>query len=345
MEYVTIGPLQVPLKWIFIGVSMNFSILILNVYLRKKGMEHKQIVDDLWNGLFIFIIVWKLSLIIFEPKLVANSPLSLLYFTGGVKGIWLGFAISLLYTIIQFRKINIPKIVILHILSIFGITIFGMYQLISITTGTEFFLRLVSGLGAIVLSIVFMKPSVKQLKTFIIMAFLLGLMVWTVYDHFDEKNQPLTADGVQITASTETGLKVGNQAPDFELTTLDGTKVKLSDYRGKKVILNFWATWCPPCKAEMPHMQDFYEENNNGNVEIVAVNLRNSEKSDGVVNQFIADYQITFPILLDTNAIGDLYQAFTIPTSYAIDSKGIIHYRFVGPLSKERMENMINSMN
>ena len=53
----------------------------------------------------------------------------------------------------------------------------------------------------------------------------------------------------------------GNPAPDFQLTTLEGEKVKLSDYKGKKVILNFWATWCPPCKAEMPHMQNFYENN------------------------------------------------------------------------------------
>ena len=71
-----------------------------------------------------------------------------------------------------------------------------------------------------------------------------------------------------------TGFKPGDTPPDFELATLSGELVRLSDYKGKKVILNFWASWCGPCKAEMPHMEKYYKKNKDAeNVEIIAVNL------------------------------------------------------------------------
>lgn len=73
------------------------------------------------------------------------------------------------------------------------------------------------------------------------------------------------------------GIEVGKSAPDFELTKLDGTNVKLSDLKGKKVILNFWATWCGPCQQEMPDMEAFYKEHKE-NVEILAINYTPSEK-------------------------------------------------------------------
>ena len=74
------------------------------------------------------------------------------------------------------------------------------------------------------------------------------------------------------------GIEIGKSAPDFELTKLDGTNVKLSDLKGKKVILNFWATWCGPCQQEMPDMEAFYKEHKE-NVEILAINYTPSEKA------------------------------------------------------------------
>ncbi|MEH7109626.1 redoxin domain-containing protein, partial [Bacillus sp. JJ1764] len=105
---------------------------------------------------------------------------------------------------------------------------------------------------------------------------------------------------------------VGSKAPDFELKTLTGETVKLSELKGKKVMLNFWATWCPPCKAEMPDMEKFHSEVGD-KVTILAVNIDPQLDVKGFVNE----YKITFPILLDTDdGVNGKYQVLSIPTTY-----------------------------
>ena len=144
---------------------------------------------------------------------------------------------------------------------------------------------------------------------------------------------------------TKTNVQEGSTAPDFKLTTLKGDQMNLSDYRGKKVILNFWATWCPPCKAEMPHMQKFYENNKENGIEVIAVNLTNIDKGQENIEAFVNDYGLTFDIPLDVDGdVGTQYQAFTIPTSYIIDSNGIITKRIVGPMDESMMTNLVSEI-
>ncbi|WP_139761770.1 TlpA disulfide reductase family protein [Geobacillus sp. LEMMY01] len=141
------------------------------------------------------------------------------------------------------------------------------------------------------------------------------------------------------------GTNKGEVAPDFELLSITGDKIKLSDLRGKTVILNFWATWCPPCRAEMPEMQKFYENNKDSNVEILAVNLTNSERGSNAVSDFVEAKGITFKVVLDEQGdIGNLYGAITIPTSYIIDKNGVIRNKYVGPMSYETMDRMISGI-
>ncbi|SES03181.1 Peroxiredoxin [Gracilibacillus ureilyticus] len=131
------------------------------------------------------------------------------------------------------------------------------------------------------------------------------------------------------------GLEVGNLAPDFELQTLSGETAKLSDYRGQKVMLNFWATWCPPCRAEMPDMEKFHQEKD---VVILAVNLTETEASMQDVHDFTEEFRLTFPILLDEKIeVATTYQIRPIPTSYMIDSNGVIQYQAFGALNYEMM--------
>ena len=144
----------------------------------------------------------------------------------------------------------------------------------------------------------------------------------------------------------KSGLEIGQYAPDFTLQTLEGKKVKLSDYRGKKVILNFWATWCPPCKEEIPHMEKYYKSlNKKDNVEVVAVNLTSADKSKEYIKEFAESYDITYPILLDKKGEQQKqYEIVTIPTTFFINEAGQIKQKAVGPMDKGMMENTMKTL-
>ncbi|MGE1165042.1 TlpA disulfide reductase family protein [Peribacillus simplex] len=139
------------------------------------------------------------------------------------------------------------------------------------------------------------------------------------------------------------GLKIGAKAPDFNLKTLDGKQVELSDYKGKKVMLNFWATWCPPCKKEMPDMEK-YTQQAGDDVVVLAVNI----DPENDVKSFVNNNGITFTIPLDSQSaktpVNDLYNISFIPTTYFIDKKGIIRNKVISPMQLTDMERNINSM-
>lgn len=134
----------------------------------------------------------------------------------------------------------------------------------------------------------------------------------------------------------KTGLKSGEKAPDFQLQNLDGETVSLSDFRGKKVVLNFWATWCPPCREEMPEMQSYYAEHTNGRFEIIAVNATSTEQSGGkAVQPFVEELGLTFPVLMDTEGtVSDQFEVMFYPTTYLLDESGVIIERIVVPLNE-----------
>lgn len=189
----------------------------------------------------------------------------------------------------------------------------------------------------------------KKLIGLLLIAGLIGLAIaGVVKDNIENTtefdNIALGSD-VDFLATAQ-GLEKGETAPDFELTTLAGESVKLSDYQGKKVILNFWATWCPPCRAEMPHMQAYYEEQAaEDNVEILAVNLTKEDRGLEKINTFKDEYGLSFPIPLDeTGEVGALYQAVTIPTSYILDTQGRVQTKFVGPMDQTTIEKIISTM-
>ncbi|MFF2481246.1 TlpA disulfide reductase family protein [Paenibacillus sp. NPDC058071] len=172
---------------------------------------------------------------------------------------------------------------------------------------------------------------------------LLALVTWGIYEAVIEK------EGRQLPQSVDDGQQIGlaqgNVAPDFELKTLDGEVVKLSDFRGKRVIVNMWATWCPPCRAEMPDMQKFYDTYKDDRVAVLAVNMTESEKSVGQVPSFLDEYGITFPVILDEKSeVANLYQVRSLPTSYMIDSDGVIQQKIIGPMNNEMMTKMVLKM-
>lgn len=190
----------------------------------------------------------------------------------------------------------------------------------------------------------------KKTLGFIIAALLIGSMVVIMVK--SNLDKPKEIDEFLIGADfseldEQPGLEKGSIPPDFELSTLSGDVVKLSDLKGKKVILNFWASWCGPCKAEMPHMQKYYKKNKDkDNVEIIAVNLTTAEKR-GIkgVEEFVDAYGLTFPIPLDKEGtVGEDYRIIPIPTTFMIGTDGKISQKIVGPMDEKTLSDLVKKL-
>jgi len=201
------------------------------------------------------------------------------------------------------------------------------------------------------------------MKKAILIIIIVGMFGWALYDFVFSSNDTIqetngsdsSVPGNKITSevnqsnetektgdASEEGLEVGNTAPDFKLPTLEGETIQLSDLRGERVMINFWATWCPPCRAEMPDMQKFHE---NKDVNILAVNLTETEGSLINIQNFVNDYDLTFPILKDENTeVANTYQIQPIPTTFMVDSKGVIQFKAFGAMNYDLMVQEFEKM-
>lgn len=186
-----------------------------------------------------------------------------------------------------------------------------------------------------------------------------GMVVWTAMDFIgkdDETADDNGQDGALIQAKNpaqdnnepventdEVGIELGQVAPDFELETLEGEKTKLSDYRGEKVIVNFWATWCPPCREEIPDFKELYEKED---VEILAINMGETEDKQEMVEEFVYDeYEMEFPVLKEeTGDLMEEFKVFAFPTSYFIDPDGHIQYVRPGQVAYDEMKKQLDKM-
>lgn len=141
---------------------------------------------------------------------------------------------------------------------------------------------------------------------------------------------PLSATAPEALAEAQSVPAIGFIAPDFTLTTLDGDQSRLSDLRGKVVLLNLWASWCGPCRAEMPAMQRLYDRYQGQGFEILAVNATNQDSRQAAA-AFVEEYGLTFPILLDIDGtVSAQYLLRALPTSFFIGPDGVIRDVVVG---------------
>ena len=141
-------------------------------------------------------------------------------------------------------------------------------------------------------------------------------------DHYYET--PVTLADVQLPPGVDIEkAEVGFKAPAFTVRSLKGHRVQLADHKGKVVILNLWATWCGPCRVEMPGMENLYRRYRSQGLEILAVSL--DKGSTEKVQKFADEYQLSFPILLDTDGqVESRYHTLTIPTTFVIDKRGMV---------------------
>lgn len=145
-----------------------------------------------------------------------------------------------------------------------------------------------------------------------------------------------------VDAANRTALKRGAVAPNFTYTFADGTKHQLSDLRGKKVMINFWATWCPPCNAEMPDIQKAAELFADNNFVVLGVS---QDLQVDLIEPFADQYQITFPLIADPQGqIGSHYGAQNLPTSIFINTDGTVHTIVMGMVSLETIQTMIEQL-
>ena len=139
--------------------------------------------------------------------------------------------------------------------------------------------------------------------------------------------------------ATLMGVNEGNQARDFTLEALDGREVSLSDFQGKVVLINFWATWCAPCRAEIPDLQTAYETRQNDGFVVLGVNV---EESRATVEPFVAEFGMTYPVLFDeTGQLLKLYRAIGLPMSILVDEEGLIQARHIGYLTEGQLEDYL----
>jgi len=133
-------------------------------------------------------------------------------------------------------------------------------------------------------------------------------------------------------------------APDFVLKDLQGKDLKLADYKGKVLVLNFWATWCPPCRAEIPDFVEAYAANKDKGLEILGVSV-DRMTADRLL-PFVSKAKINYPVVLaDAKIVQDYEPGDYIPTTIIIDKKGIVRRRHIGQMEKETLVQLFNQYN
>jgi peroxiredoxin len=132
-------------------------------------------------------------------------------------------------------------------------------------------------------------------------------------------------------------------APDFTLDRIEGGQLKLSDLRGKVVIIDFWATWCPPCVQEIPDFIELYKTYKDKGFEMVGISVDRGGVS--VVNDFVAKNKVNYPVVMGSMDVVNAYQVFTgIPTTFIVNRQGQIVDKVIGSQSKEYFENYIKKL-
>ena len=165
--------------------------------------------------------------------------------------------------------------------------------------------------------------------TLIVVAFVVALMLYIGYHHA-RRSGPSFAPH----------LTTASLAPDFTLQSLDGKDVRLSDLRGKAVLLNFWATWCGPCKIEMPWFVELQNQYAAQGLQIVGVAMDDASKED--IGKFAKDMGVNYPILIGKEAVGDEYGGVpALPESFLIGRDGMIVDKILGLRGKAEIEDSI----
>ena len=164
---------------------------------------------------------------------------------------------------------------------------------------------------------------------------LAALMLWPR----PEVSASSSTSGASLTVPVE----VDYEAPELTLSDLDGQEHSLADYHGQVVLVNLWATWCPPCKAEMPTLKAYYEDHATDGFVTIAIN--DGDPADAVAD-FAWEYDLTFPVWLDPTyeATDNAFKTRNLPSSFVIDREGNIRLRWVGEIDRAALEKYVTPL-
>jgi len=156
----------------------------------------------------------------------------------------------------------------------------------------------------------------------------------------EEASPPASGQNTQPSQGGFGTSPTGSPAQDFTLRTLDGQTVKLSDFRGHPVVINFWATWCGPCQAEMPLLSKMYGEEKDNGVIVLAVDV---QETPSIVQRYADQKQLPFTVLLDqSGAITGQYRVRAYPTTFFVDANGVVQSWQVGALSQTTLSRHLD---
>jgi peroxiredoxin len=339
METITIGPFNLTISLLVWVMSALAGIGVHR--LRVRGREDARILGALLtNSLIIWVLCWKLSQLIFDPSILWHKPIALFYFHGGVRGAWLAGALTVAYLYYEGSKNSIARATMLDSILVFLLGGYTARALLLLVwgDGNRLTLGLLVLMGiAILFRWLFRKMHRSALAAIqLVLIFTIGhVFISTLGSNLWEKAEAAAT-------SSMVGLKIGQEAPDFKLMDRKGQLFKLSDYRDKTVVLNFWATWCPPCRAEMPELQKYDERIRDNNVVILAVNATNSETSINTVGDWLQDKRYTFPVLFDSDGeITQTYRIAAFPSTYIIQPGGLIQNKHQGPMNAAMLKEAV----
>lgn len=145
-----------------------------------------------------------------------------------------------------------------------------------------------------------------------------------------------------VSAATTPAPLAEHPAPDFRLLGLEGKPLVLSELKGQVVLINVWATWCPPCRAEMPTIQASYERYRDQGFTVLAVNLQEDPRTVGT---FMQQFGLTFPALLDLDGkVSNTYRAYALPSSFFVDRRGVIRAVYRGPMPRSVIAGTVEQL-
>ncbi len=172
------------------------------------------------------------------------------------------------------------------------------------------------------------------LRTLVI---ILGILVATIAVSFLLQLRDSLLD--RLPGLPEQGPTQNVEVPDFTLETVDGETVTLSDYRGQPVVINFWATWCAPCREEMPLLQETYDAHRDEGLVVIGINVRETPEE---VKRFLDEVRVEFPVLLDSEAaVVNRYLVTSLPLTFFVDREGRLRTVVVGGMTKAVLDERL----